>query len=149
MHKTRITNDESLFIEGWIYFLNQNMLSYSPGSNKTPAENSYEHPETHMSKTFIIQPLSLLLVKLAALALNSTQPLKKNRCCLRISVTINNTNAVLKPCCVTSASTMQKQQSDHFLSLKIALPTDKDVLTQLTKHVFSLRICFTFVQYLC
>ena len=74
------------------------MLSYSTGSNKTPAENLHEHPETYMSKTSTIYPLGSLLVKLAALALNSMYSvLKKFRCCLRISVIISIMNAVLKP----------------------------------------------------
>lgn len=73
MHKRRVTNDESLFAEGWIYFLGQNLLPYSTGSSKTAVENLPEHPETHMSKTFVIYPPGLLLVKLAAPRLNSTQ----------------------------------------------------------------------------
>jgi len=59
------------------------MLSYSTGNNKTPAEHLHEHPETHMSKTFRIYCLGSLLVKLAALALNSTYSAsKKFRCCV-------------------------------------------------------------------
>lgn len=126
--------------------------AYQLTYKKNSAENLCGHPETCMPKSVKIYPCGLLLIKLAALALNSTYSvLQKFRCCLKISVIISIMNAVLKSCFVISASTMQTQQSDsiscHFKQLFQLKRNIPKTLAHLLL-VFSLRVCFTLVQHL-